>query len=130
MDVGNPSNFVRIQELYNNSFEDLKSHLSTFSFSDTETEGAVLELFNAHNYIADPHGAIGYLGAKAYLKKNPKAHTVVLETAHPTKFLDVVERVIQNRVEIPVQIRAVMDKSKSSIKIATYEELKALLLES
>ncbi|MBO3117514.1 threonine synthase [Winogradskyella sp. DF17] len=130
MDVGNPSNFVRIQELYNNSFEDLKSHLSTFSFSDTETEGAILELFNAHNYIADPHGAIGYLGAKAYLKKNPKAHTVVLETAHPTKFLDVVKRVIQNKVEIPVQIRAIMDKPKSSIKIATYKELKALLLES
>ena len=112
MDVGNPSNFIRIQELHGNNFEALKSNLSSYSYTDDETRTALLELYKDHNYIADPHGAVGYLGAKAYLKNN-EAHVVFLETAHPTKFLDVVEDVIETTVPLPPQIEAVMDKRKS-----------------
>ena len=89
MDVGNPSNFVRIQEIYNNDFKLLQNNLSSFSFSDSETENAILEIYNNYSYVADPHGAVGYLGAKAYLKTKSDCHCVFLETAHPTKFLDV-----------------------------------------
>ncbi len=128
MDVGNPSNFVRIQEIYKNDFNRLKQHLSSYSFTDDETRGAMLELYKTYNYIADPHGAVGYLGAKAYLKTNPEAHCVFIETAHPTKFLDVVEAVIQSKLELPDQIKAVMDKEKVSIKISTYDNLKDFLL--
>ncbi|WP_400079143.1 threonine synthase [Winogradskyella sp. R77965] len=127
MDVGNPSNFIRIQELHNNNFEDLKANLSSYSYSDEETKAALLELYKENNYMADPHGAVGYLGAKAYLENND-AHVVFLETAHPTKFLDVVEEVIEKTVPLPPQIEAVMDKEKYSINICSYEGLKAFLL--
>lgn len=128
MDVGNPSNFIRIQEIYKNNFETLKSNLSSYSFSDDETRVALKELYNEFKYIADPHGAVGYLGCKSYLKNNGNAHCVFLETAHPTKFLNVVEEIIPEQIELPSQIEAVMDQEKTAIPIAHYDELKAVLL--
>lgn len=127
MDVGNPSNFIRIQELHDNNFEALKANLSSYSYTDEQTKAALLELYKDYNYVADPHGAVGYLGAKAYLENNT-AHVVFLETAHPTKFLDVVEEVIKKTVPLPPQIEAVMDKEKVSIAVDSYEELKGFLL--
>jgi threonine synthase len=128
MDVGNPSNFIRIQEIYKNNFESLKANLSSYSFSDRQTKEAIKEIYNEHSYVADPHGAVGYLGCKAYLKEHPKSHCVFLETAHPTKFLDVVEDTIRENIELPEQILSVMDKKKKSIKISTYNDLKDVLL--
>jgi len=130
MDVGNPSNFIRIQEIYKNNFEQLKENLSSFSFTDEETKFAMQEIYKISSYVADPHGAVGYLGAKAYLKDNPKAHCVFLETAHPTKFLDVVEEVIYYKEDLPDQIKSVIYKEKASIKINSYLELKQYLLNS
>ncbi|PNW28767.1 threonine synthase [Formosa algae] len=128
MDVGNPSNFVRIQEIYKNDFSLLKENLSSYSFTDEETKVAMKEIYNDYSYVADPHGAVGYLGAKNYVKSHPEAHCVCLETAHPTKFLDVVGEVIKENIELPAQILAVMDKKKKSIKISTYNDLKTYLL--
>ncbi|RXJ51315.1 threonine synthase [Gelidibacter gilvus] len=130
MDVGNPSNFIRIQEIYKNNFEELKSNLSSYSFSDDETREALKELYNDFKYIADPHGAVGYLGCKSYLKDKNGVHCVFLETAHPTKFLNVVEEVIPENIALPPQIEAVMDQEKISIPIAHYDELKDVLLNS
>jgi threonine synthase len=127
MDVGNPSNFIRIQELHNNDFEALKANLSSYSYSDEQTKAALLELYKDYNYVADPHGAVGYLGAKAFLENND-THVIFLETAHPTKFLDVVEDVINKKLPLPPQIEAVMDKEKVSISVNSYEELKGFLL--
>lgn len=127
MDVGNPSNFIRIQELHNNNFEALKANLSSYSYSDEQTKAALLELYKDYNYVADPHGAVGYLGAKAFLENND-THVIFLETAHPTKFLDVVEDVINKKLPLPPQIEAVMDKEKVSISVNSYEELKGFLL--
>lgn len=128
MDVGNPSNFIRIQEIYKNNFDALKSNLSSYSFTDEETKTAMKEIYSISGYVADPHGAVGYLGAKEYLKENADAHCVFLETAHPTKFLNVVEEVIDYNEALPEQIKAVMDKEKVSIKIKSYNELKSYLL--
>lgn len=128
MDVGAPSNFIRIQEIYKNNFEGLKENLSSYSFSDDETREAMLEIFNDCKYVADPHGAVGYLGSKAYLKENPDAHCVFLETAHPTKFLDVVEEVIKEKQPLPEQIQAVMGREKVAVEISTYNDLKDFLL--
>jgi threonine synthase len=128
MDVGNPSNFVRIQEIYKQDFSKLKQNLSSYSFSDAETREAMLEIYNNFNYVADPHGAVGYLGAKEYIKENPDTHCVYLETAHPTKFLDVVEEVIETKVDLPEQIQAVINEEKTSTEIKNYSELKAFLL--
>ena len=128
MDVGNPSNFIRIQEIYNQDFNELKNNLTSYSYTDEETCEALKEMYNDYNYVADPHGAVGYLGCKDYLKTNPNAHCVFLETAHPTKFLDVVEDVIKENIELPPQILSVMDKKKKATKISSYEELKRFLL--
>ncbi|WP_418509828.1 threonine synthase [Corallibacter sp.] len=128
MDVGNPSNFVRIQELYKNNFETLKENLSGYSFNDKQTKEALKDIYNNYSYVADPHGAVGYLGCKAYLKNNPNTHCVFLETAHPTKFLDVVEDTIKENIDLPEQILKIMDKKKKAIKIDNYEDLKSVLL--
>ena len=129
MDVGNPSNFIRIQAIYNNNFETLKSNLSSYSFTDDETKQALDEIYKTTQYIADPHGAVGYLGCKSYLETNPQAHCVFLETAHPTKFLDVVKEIISTDIPLPPQIKAVIDKQKVATDIKDYSEFKAFLTE-
>ena len=127
MDVGNPSNFIRIQAIYNNDFNSLKSNLSSYSFSDKETKDAMIEIYNSTGYIADPHGAVGYLGSKSYLMNNPGAHCIFLETAHPTKFLDVVKEVVYDDLPLPKQIKSVIDKVKVATPINNYLEFKAFL---
>lgn len=129
MDVGNPSNFIRIQEIFKNDFDALKTNLSSFSYTDEETLEGMKQLYEMYDYVADPHGAIGFLAAKEYQKQNPDTHAVFLETAHPTKFLDVVEKVIPKQIELPPQIQEVMNQDKKSTSISTYEELKSILLE-
>jgi threonine synthase len=128
MDVGNPSNFIRIQEIYKNDFDVLKNNLSGYSFSDDETKVALAEIHNKFAYVADPHGAVGYLGCKSYLKENTNAHCVFLETAHPTKFLEIVENTLKLKLPLPKQIQDIMKKDKKSIKIASYCELKDFLI--
>jgi threonine synthase len=128
MDVGNPSNFVRIQKLHDNNFETLKNNLTTYSFSDEQTKEALSAIYKGSGYIADPHGAVGYLGCKSYREKNPAAQTIFLETAHPTKFLDVVEAVIPEKIALPAQIQAVIEKEKSAIFVEDYSQFKTFLL--
>ena len=128
MDVGNPSNFIRIQKLYDNNFEALKNNLTAYSFSDEQTKEALSAIYKGSGYIADPHGAVGYLGCKSYREKNPAAQTIFLETAHPTKFLDVVEAVIAEKIALPPQIQAVIEKEKSAIFVEDYSQFKTFLL--
>ncbi len=127
MDVGNPSNFVRIQEMYNNDLKEFSKDFSSYTYSDEATKEAMKSIYNHNGYIAEPHGAVGYLGLKKELENNPNAIGVFLETAHPIKFLDIVEPVLNVSLPIPAQIESVLGKEKKSIKIATYDELKAFL---
>ena len=128
MDVGDPSNFIRIQKIHDNDDVKLKQHLTAFSYTDAETEQAMLDLYNNHNYIADPHGAIGYLALKDFQKTNSKYYGVFLETAHPCKFLDVIPKAIVDKVDIPQSIKAIMGKEKKATVLGSYEELKDYLL--
>ena len=130
MDVGDPSNFIRIRHLFGDDLETLSKHLSSYTFSDAETREAMKQIHKTSNYIADPHGAVGYLGLKKYQEKHQDTYGIFLETAHPVKFLDVVEETIPEKLEIPKQIEKVMDKEKKSIKINTYDELKSFLLKA
>ncbi|MGB1500679.1 MAG: threonine synthase [Flavobacteriaceae bacterium] len=126
MDVGNPSNFIRIQELFDKNLTKLKKSFSSYSFSDDDTKIIMKSIYNKFNYVSEPHGAIGYLGLKEYgLKSNEFG--IFLETAHPVKFLDVVEDTLSVDVEIPPQIKAVMSKSKVALSISNYQELKMFL---
>jgi len=127
MDVGNPSNFIRILELFNNDLETLKSAFSSYSFTDDETRTTMKKIYNNTGYVAEPHGAVGYLGLKKYgLKENEFG--VFLETAHPVKFLDVVEAVLPVKVEIPEQIKKIINNKKIAIKAACYQDLKDFLM--
>ena len=98
MDVGNPSNFDRINKLFNQDLYRLKNVCSSYYFSDKETHKAMQEIYESFSYVADPHGAIGYLGLQKYFENNADYYGVFLETAHPVKFLDVVEKAIKTKV--------------------------------
>jgi len=129
MDVGNPSNFVRILEIFDHDNSKLKKYLSSYAFTDDETRETIKELKRKFNYVADPHGAVGYLGLKKYVAGN-NVQGIFLETAHPVKFLDVVEPLIKETIKLPPQILEVIDKEKKTINISTYEELILFLLSS
>ena len=127
MDVGNPSNFIRIQAMYKNDLSEFKKDFSSFSFSDTETEIALQTIYKSSGYIAEPHGVVGYLGLKKELENHPSDIGIFLETAHPIKFLDVVESLLNVKLPIPTQIQSVLNKEKLSVKIKTYEDFKVFL---
>ncbi|MDG1398394.1 MAG: threonine synthase, partial [Polaribacter sp.] len=127
MDVGNPSNFIRIRELFNNDLETLKKAFSSYSFTDDETRETMQKIYENSGYVADPHGAVGYLGLKKYnLQENEFG--VFLETAHPVKFIDVVEETLPIKVKIPEQIKKVINNKKVALKASSYEDLKAYLM--
>ncbi|MDT0608482.1 threonine synthase [Croceitalea rosinachiae] len=128
MDVGDPSNFVRIQNLYDNDFSKLSEIFSSYAFDDALTKMTMSKIYKETGYMTDPHGAVGYLGLKKHQKIDSESYGIFLETAHPVKFLDIVEETLHMKPEIPKQIQAVMNKEKVSIKIKSYKELKAYLL--
>ncbi|MEK9516462.1 MAG: threonine synthase [Flavobacteriaceae bacterium] len=130
MDVGNPSNFVRIQKIFNNDAVKMKKNLSGYRYTDQETRKALKEIYDLKNYIADPHGAVGYLGLKEYLNEQKEdLYGVFLETAHPVKFLDSVNKTLKLEVEIPERLKDTLAKEKVSVTIKDYSELKAYLLD-
>ena len=129
MDVGNPSNFVRLMDLYNQSGDSLGEDVIGYRFTDEQTKMLMREVYENHNYILDPHGAIGYGAIRDYLATDPEAVGIFLETAHPAKFMDVVEEVIGQKVTIPENLQVVMQKTKQSIKMGhDYTDLKEWLL--
>lgn len=128
MDVGNPSNFIRILELFENEFGALKNNLSSYSFDDDQTKMAMKKIFNQTGYILDPHGAVGYLGLQEFLKNNPNFYGILLETAHPVKFLDTVEEAIGQKVPVPDAIQGLMEQKKVKIPVADYQELQQFLI--
>lgn len=126
MDVGAPSNFVRIQKLYG-SFENLKQHVSSATYTDEQTAEALLEVKNQYGYLMDTHGAVGYLGLKDYLKQTEDTQSVglFLETAHPSKFNNVIEPIINEKIEIPARLSSLMQKTTQADELkASFGELK------
>ena len=128
MDVGNPSNFVRIQEMYNHDLKEFEKDFSSYTYNDEDTKVVMKKIYGKSGYVVEPHGAVGYLGLKKELEKYPENIGFFLETAHPIKFLDVVEPVLNIKLDIPIQIESVLNKEQKSIKIKTYDELKDYLL--
>ena len=130
MDVGNPSNFVRILEIFRHQFPALKSKLSSYSITDEETIATIKTVYEKENYVLDPHGAVGFLSLERYLQSHPRQKGIVLETAHPVKFPDAVESCIGKPIDIPVSVQTIMKKEKMSILIkADYGQLKEYLLQ-
>lgn len=129
MDVGDPSNFVRILNIFNNDYPQLKEHISSYSITDAETEDTIARVFSQHDYLLDPHGAVGYSALERYIDAHPGAKGMILETAHPVKFPGSVEKVIGRSLEYPEQVEKIRHKQKKSTLIRpVYEEVKDFLL--
>lgn len=128
MDVANPSNFVRIEAIYDGNLTTLKQDISSYSFSDEQTKIAMQNLLKKAQYITDPHGAVAFLGLEQYKTLNPDCIGLALGTAHPCKFLGVVEETIKSSVHIPLKIQELLTKEKQAIQISSYEDLKGCLL--
>lgn len=128
MDVGDPSNFIRIREIFSQVFTDLKNNLTSVSYTDDETKDAIARLYEQHQYLADPHGAVGFLGLEDYLSAHPGKKGIFLETAHPVKFPESVEAIIKRTIEIPGQVAEIMSLQKKAIKIPVdYNAMKDVL---
>lgn len=113
MDVGAPSNFVRMQALFGNSWKNMRECISGMAFSDQETRAAVHEVKERFGYNIDPHGAVGWLAARKYRELNPGAETITLETAHPAKFPDVMDAELgDGAVEVPGRLAILADQEK------------------
>jgi threonine synthase len=117
MDVGDPSNFVRVLALFNAEIEPLKKMMSSESISDEETGAAIRSLFFDNHYQADPHGAVGWLALQRWLGGHSGEAGIFLETAHPVKFPDVVEKFTGQPVAIPESVQNLFSKKKTSVKI-------------
>ena len=129
MDVGNPSNFSRVLELLKVNNDRSSKDLLGFSFNSEETKNAIREVFKKTNYILDPHGAVGYLSLKKFLSTQPGKSGIFLETAHPAKFLDTVNPLVENQIKVPEQLQDLEHKKSRSLKIAAhYKALKEVLL--
>ena len=118
MDVGDPSNFIRILEMFDGTQNELKYILSAASISDKITADTLLKVLEEFKYLLDPHGAVAYSALQDYLLQNNTAEGVILETAHPVKFYDVIEPIIKQAVPIPPQITAQLKLEKQSFKMS------------
>jgi threonine synthase len=129
MDVGDPSNFIRIMEIFHQQIDGLKKTLNGYTISDDETKATLISVFKEHNYLLDPHGAVAYGALQQYQAQHPNTKGVILETAHPVKFYDVIEPLINQTVPVPEIVAEQIKKEKMSTKIsANTNELKEFLL--
>lgn len=132
MDVGNPSNFVRVLELFHQHVSDLKKVLSSYSIGDAATKATISEVYNQFKYTLDPHGAVGYYALIDYLGdsvKNSKAGGIFLETAHPVKFPETVEAMTGKKIIIPESVQYLFNQQKESVLInASFDDFKEWMM--
>lgn len=129
MDVGDPSNFVRVLDLYKNDYQEIKSEISGVSYTDEQIAEGVKSCLKENNYLLDPHGSCGYLALNEMLTNDENG--IFLETAHPAKFAETVENIIGEKVEIPEKLQAFMRGEKKSIELTKeFDAFKNFLMES
>ncbi len=128
MDVASPSNFVRIMEIFQQQVPELKKIVSAYSVSDANTKETIKKVFDEQQYLLDPHGAVGYRALEQYLAHHHSHNGIVVETAHPVKFYDVVEPMINQKIPVPLSVSLQMEQQKESFIIApNSNELSAFL---
>lgn len=130
MDVGNPSNFARMLDLFHSDLPLMQKDITGYHFTDEETKTAMVNVLKNDNYILDPHGAVGYLGLKKYQQTNTQVTGIFLETAHPGKFKEVVEEVLAQELPLPDKLNAFLSKEKKTIAMSNdFGQLKSFLLQ-
>jgi threonine synthase len=129
MDVGEPSNFIRIEEIFGKEWTKLTDCLSAASVTDDETRDTIRRVYENHHYLLDPHGAVGYLALERYLSDHPGHKGIFLETAHPVKFPDSVEAITGQPIPVPEHVKPLLEQPKVSTVIsADFQLLKTELL--
>ena len=129
MDVGNPSNFSRVLDLYDYDFGKLSKDITGLHFSDAETRSVMAQVFEEKSYVLDPHTAIAYLGLKRYVTDHPGVTGIFLATAHPGKFQSIVEETLRQSLPLPERLAGFLKKEKKSIRVTNrFEDVKAFLL--
>ncbi len=131
MDVGNPSNFSRMLDLYCSTWNIMREDISGYAFTDEETKTAIREVKQKYRYIIDPHGAVGYLALNTYLQEKSNTQGVILETAHPAKFKDDVETILGETINVPERLSELADREKIAVAMSKhFDEFKTWLLEN
>lgn len=129
MDVGNPSNLIRIKEIYSNLLTEMQKDIYSQSYDDVQTCKGIKEVYEKYRYIIEPHGSVGYLALRDFVQLSKDGNNVFLETAHPSKFKDVVEKELEITVEIPERLAKCLDKEKKTVELSSeYSDLKEYLL--
>ena len=122
MDVGAPSNFARMESIFGSEWERMRSRIAGFAYDDERTRDTIRRVKAEAGYTLEPHGAVGWMAAEAWRKDHPESHTVVLETAHPSKFLDVMEGELgKGAIDIPERLACLADREKVAIQLGTDE---------
>ena len=117
MDVGDPSNFARILDLYGNDVEKIRKDISAYSYNDDRIRDCIGRVYKATGYILDPHGACAYMGLEEGLQ--PGENGIMLETAHPAKFPESVEPIIGRAVEVPTTLQRFLSGKKQSVEMSS-----------
>ena len=123
MDVGNPSNFARMLDFFStencSTWNNMTASISGYAYNDEQTRKSVQEVYSKYNYIIDPHGAVAYLALEEYQRKQPDTIGVLLETAHPAKFLDDMNEILHQSIEVPERLSVLAKKPKEALLIDT-----------
>ncbi len=133
MDVGNPSNFARLMDLYGNDVEKVRDEIAAYSYNNDQTAECIKKVFNDFNYVMCPHTAIGYLGMEDFVFDNDLnpyfINSVILATAHPVKFGEIVEPLIEAHIHIPERLKSIINGKKLSVPMsANFDVFKNWLL--
>jgi threonine synthase len=131
MDVGNPSNFARMKDLYGSTWNIMRDDIKGYAFTDAQTEEGMRQVEQKFNYVMDPHTAVGHLALQSYLHHYPNNQGIVLSTAHPAKFLPDVERILGHNIEVPQRLAVLEDLEKQSIVMdVNYDAFKSWLMKN
>jgi threonine synthase len=118
MDVGAPSNFARMQNIFGDSWEAMRENISGLAFDDQETRDAINTVKDTLGYTIDPHGAVGWLASQVWQEAAPDSHTIILETAHPSKFIDTMEAQLgKGNIHIPERLACLSDLPKVAKRV-------------
>lgn len=129
MDVGSPSNFVRVLELFHHNYQNISKKISGYTVSDEITQQTIADVYKQYDYTLDPHGAVAYYALNKYLSQQPGIKGMFLETAHPVKFPGTVEAMTGKKIEVPESARHLFEKEKRSIQMnVSFDDLKEWLM--
>jgi len=130
MDVGDPSNFVRVSALHQHNLEKMRNRIYSNFATDDETVATIQNIYQNYNYVIDPHGAVGCCVLDKFnLCTKNQVHSIVLETAHPAKFADILETALNQKIELPNRLAEYLNRKKIAQKVSCdFDDFNALLI--